>query len=417
MKNRFRHIWYIALKDLRLFITDRMATIMFILFPFLFIIMFNILLANVGVEDKPIVLRMATQETGGISQQIIQSMETKDENLLKPGEPRIVWEKDYNQAKADVESGKMDGFLAFPSDFTQGVQMGYGTNLEIVALAEATNTRMALNGLAESIIARIGAQRVEMNAAIALMVQQSIEGGGNPADIQKAMNLIFQSQGASGNEQPLISYKTESAGQIKPFNPSSYVIPGYLVMFVFFAAALSAVDIIRERRNHTLERLLASSVRKESILGGIYLGAVLKGLLQIVIFWTAGILIFHVDVGISPWAVIVLSLLMAIMSAAFTLMMATLVKTERSASAIGVLVSLLLAPLGGCWWPLFIEPQWMQFLARFTPHGWANIGFNKLMVFGADGSAVIGEMLALVGFALIFIIIAILKFRTSSDPV
>jgi ABC-2 type transport system permease protein len=413
--NQLRHIWFIALKDLRLFITDRTATIMFILFPFLFIIIFNILLGNVGGEDSRIILRMATRETSGISQQIIQSMETKDESLLKPGEPKIVWEKDYNQASADVESGKIDGFLAFPSDFTQGVEMGYGTNLEIVARAEATNIRMALNGLAGSISSRIAAQRVETNAAIALMVQQSTTGGGNPADLQKAISLIFQNQNPTASDQSLISFQSDSVGQVKPANPSSYVVPGYLVMFVFFAAAVSAVEIIRERRNHTLERLLAGSVRKESILGGIYLGAVLKGLLQIAIFWTVGILVFHVDLGIAPWAVILLSLLMAVMSAAFSLMLATLVKTERSASAIGVLVSLLLAPLGGCWWPLFIEPQWMQFLAKFTPHGWANIGFNKLLIFGSDGSAVTGEMLALVGFAVVFIIIAILKFRTDSD--
>ena len=186
-------------------------------------------------------------------------------------------------------------------------------------------------------------------------------------------------------------------------NASSYVVPGYLVMFVFFAAAMGSIDIIRERRNHTLERLLASSVKKESILGGFFLGGVFRGLVQIVIFWTVGILVFHIDMGIAPWAVIVLSLLVVLMSAAFSLMLATMAKTERGASALGVLCSLLLAPLGGCWWPLFIEPQWMQFIAKFTPHGWANTGFNKLLVFGARGSDVIWEMLALAGFAVAFI--------------
>lgn len=413
--SRFKHIWFIALKDLRLFITDRTATIMFILFPFLFIVMFNILLSNVGREDTTLVLRLATQETNGISQQIIQSMETKEDSLLKPGEPKIVWEKDYEKARAEVEAGKIDGFLVFPADFTQGVEMGYGTNLEIIAQAEAVNTRMALNGLAESIASRVAAQQVETNAAIALMVEQNTGGGGNPDDLQKAIGLIFQDQNSTGSSESLISYQTISEGEVKPLNPSSYVLPGYLVMFVFFAAALSAAEIIRERRNHTLERLLASSVRKESILGGIYLGSVMKGLLQIIIFWTVGILVFHIDMGIAPWAVILLSILTAIMSAAFSLMLATLVKTERSASAIGVVVSLFLAPLGGCWWPLFIEPQWMQFLARFTPHGWANIGFNKLLVSGAEGSSVTGEMLALLGFALAFVIIAILRFRTDSE--
>ena len=55
-------------------------------------------------------------------------------------------------------------------------------------------------------------------------------------------------------------------------------------------------------------------------------------------------------------------------------------------------------PSAGCWWPLFITPQWMQSLAKLTPHGWANGGFNKLMLFGAEFGDVTQEMVALAGF-------------------
>jgi len=105
---------------------------------------------------------------------------------------------------------------------------------------------------------------------------------------------------------------------------------------------------------------------------------------------------------------------MVIMSAAFAIMLATLVKTQRSAGSIAVLTSLVLAPLGGCWWPLFIMPGWMQSLAKITPHGWATTGFNELMLFGADFGAVVPEMLALVGFTVIFGAIALWRFRTSA---
>jgi ABC-type multidrug transport system permease subunit len=412
--NQMKHVWYIALNNLRIFMRDRLALGMFILFPFLFIIMFNILLANVGSEDTRLVLHLVTQENGGISSQIIQAMETRDEAQLKPGEPRIVWDKDYSQAKADVETGKMDGFLAFPADFTQGIQLGYGSTLEIVSKPDATNTRMALNGLAQGIISRTAAQKVEINSAIALLSQQSMAGG-DSAGLQAAIAQIFGSQSENSPVQALVSYQIDKVGEVKPMNASSYVVPGYLVMFVFFAAAMSAVELVRERKNHTLERMLALSVNKSAILGGAYLGTVLKGLLQIIIFWGFGILVFKIDVGVAPWAVVALSLLVVLMSAAFSVMLATLVRTERAGSSLAVLISLILAPLGGCWWPLFITPHWMQFIAKFTPHGWATAGFAKLLVFGAEGNAVMGEMLVLAGFAVVFIIIAILNFRTSAE--
>jgi ABC-2 type transport system permease protein len=181
-------------------------------------------------------------------------------------------------------------------------------------------------------------------------------------------------------------------------------------MFVFFAAAIGSL-ILSRRRNHTLNEYWLFG--KGDYPGGYW--ERFSGMLQIAIFWTVGIVAFKIDLGLAPWAVIVISILMVLMSAAFSVMLATVVKTDRSAASIAVLVSLILAPLGGCWWPLFITPQWMQFLAKFTPHGWANTGFNKLMLFGAEASAVTWEMLALVAFAVVFIILAIINFRTGAD--
>jgi ABC-2 type transport system permease protein len=405
-----RRSWYIAFNNLRLFFNDRLAMGMFILFPFLFIVMFNLLLGNVSSQDPRIELHLATLENGGISQQIIQCLETKDPALLKPGDPLVVWDKDYTQAQAEVESGKLAGFLSFPSDFSQNLLTGSPTNLEIIVRADATNTRAALNGLASSIISQLEAKRIEINSVITIMNQ---EPGVSQADIQKAITALLNSDNIVS--QSLITFQSEKIGDVKNVNASSFVVPGYLVMFVFFAAAVSSVEIIRERRNHTLERLLASSVKRETLLSGIYIGMVLKGLIQIAIFWTMGVLVFHVDLGLAPWAVMFISLLTVLMSAAFSLMLSTLVRTDRAASALATLASLLLAPLGGCWWPLFITPHWMQFLAKLTPHGWATDGFNKLLVFSADGTAVIWEMAALAAFAVGFLIIGAVKFRASAD--
>lgn len=407
---QLKHILFIALKDLKLFATDRGALFFFILFPFLFMTMFSLM--GGASEDPRLELHLVTQEAeGGLSYQIIGALETEDDSQLKPGEPKIVWLKDYDQARQAVEDKELAGFLVFPSDFTEGVLMGYGTQLEVVADAEAINTRAALNGLARAIASRVGSQQVAANATIGLLVEQGLISG-EMADIGQAMQQILSGQGATG--ESFIEFRTEKVGEVEAENPSNWAIPGYLVMFVFFAAALSAEAIVRERQNHTLERLLAGSVRRESILGGIFTGTAAKGLIQIAIFWAAGILIFNIDFGLSPAAVIILSILMVIMSSAFAIMLATLVKTQRSAGSIAVLTALVMAPLGGCWWPLFILPKWMQALAKITPHGWATTGFNKLMLFGADFGAVVPEMLVLVGFAVVFGIIAVWRFRTSA---
>jgi ABC-2 type transport system permease protein len=411
---RLTHAWFIALKDLKLFVSDRLALLFAILFPFLFIVLFSFVLSGVGSEDSRLELHLVTQEAeGGLSHDIIRALETGDDSQLKPGEQSIVWDKDYDQARQAVENKELAGFLAFPADFTEGVSMGYGAHLEVVTDPEATDTRAALNGLARAIASRVGAQQVVANAAIGLLVERGIASG-EFSNIGEVIEQLFSGQEGVAAEESLLEFETEKVGEVEGINPANVVIPGYLVMFVFFTAALSAEKIVRERQNHTLERLLASSVKRESILAGIFTSTAAKGLIQISIFWTVGILAFHIDLGLSPAAAIILSVLVIIMASAFGVMLATLVRTERSAGAIAVLTSLALAPLGGCWWPLFTVPKWWQFMAKMTPHGWATAGFNKLMVFGADFGAVVPEMLVLVGFAAVFGIIAVWRFWTSA---
>jgi ABC-2 type transport system permease protein len=409
------HIWFIMLKDLKLFSRDRLAWFFFILFPFMFVIMFNFLLADVGSEDERLALHVATQEAeGGISYQILQAMETGNVSELEPGDPQIIWDRDYQEARQAVEDGELDGFVAFPGDFSERVFSGESTELKVVSDADASSNRAALYGLGSSIATRIGSMQVAAGATVELMIVNGLLNPWDQSAIDRVVQDIISVQEATAAEESVIGFDTQRVGDMEAMNPSNFVIPGYLVMFVFFAAALGAEAIVRERQNHTLERLLATSVRRESILGGIFASSTAKGLIQIAIFWLAGILAFNIDLGLSPAAVIILSILMVIMSSAFAIMLAALVRTQRSAGSLAVLVALILAPLGGCWWPLFITPTWMQFLAKFTPHGWANTGFNKLMLFGAEFGDVVPEMLALVGFAVVFAIIGIWRFRTSA---
>ena len=404
---RLKHTWFIALKDLRLFATDRGALFFFILFPFLFITMFTLL--NIGVtEDTKLQLHLVSEEAeGGFSYQIIDTLESA-------GNVEIIM-MDYDEARQAVEDEEISGFIAFPADFTEGIMTGTGTELEVVADAEATDYRATLYGVSQSIYSRVGSVSTIVATLETLKVQEAL----SPEDTARIDQIIegvieqaLSGQGVSA--QALIEYSMEKVGAVEETSPSNWVIPGYLVMFVFFGAAIGAETIVRERQNNTLERLLSSSVRRESILGGIFTGTAAKGLVQILLFWVLGLLLFSMDMGNSPSAVIILSILMVIMSAAFALMLATLVKTQRSASSVAVLASLIMAPLGGCWWPLFILPDWMQALAKITPHGWATTGFNKLMLFGAEFGDVVPEMLVLLGFAAFFGIIAVWRFRTSA---
>ncbi len=379
----------LAWKDTRIFFKDRAALAFAFLLPFVFVIGFSLALRDVGPENQTLQFVVATQETEGVSVQAVESIvAASDAQVVGMG---------YDDALAAVDAGDIDGFVAFPPDFTLRLMSGETASLEVFVGDIPSADEAALRGFAQEIASRFWEAQATLNAVIAL---------GSPEDIAAVLEELL-----SDTSGPAIGLRVEQVGDIKPFNASNFALPGYLTMFVFFTAAMGAEALARERQTHTLERLLANGARRESLIVGKFLAGGIIGVAQVAVMWIVGALAFGIDLGASPVAVVLLSLLMVVASAAFGVMLASFVGNVRTASAAGVLTSLVLAPIGGSWWPLFITPPFMQSLARLTPHGWANGGLNKLMLFGAEFGDVGPEMAALVVFAAVFLAVALWRFR------
>ncbi len=396
MTTVIRQAFILAGKDTRIFFKDRFAVGFAFLFPFLFVIGFTLALGGVGPSDDRLEFVVTTQETGGVSNQLLESLAADDQV------PIIVMP--HEDARQALDDGLSNGFVAFPSDFTERLIAGDQTLLEVNATGEDPGHEAAMTGFARALARPFN----EFHVVAGVIAEATSSDFTTIAQTALASSLIEQSRSVA------IEFIVEQVGDVKSFDASNFTLPGYLTMFVFFSAALSAEAIARERRNHTLERLLSNGVRRESIIVGKFAGTAFRGLMQIAVMWLVGILAFGIDVGVSPIAVVLISVLMVIASSSFGVLIASFMQDERTASMAGVLASLVLAPIGGCWWPLFITPDWMQAFAKFTPHGWANTAFNKLMLFGAEFTDVTTEMLALVVFAVLLAAVAMWRFRISS---
>ena len=384
-----RQSMLLAWKDTRIFFRDRAALAFAFLLPFVFVIGFSLALRDVGSENEALQFTIATQESVGVSVQAVETIVAATGGLATV--------RDYDDALAAVDAGEIDGFVAFPPDFTQRFLSGETATLVVVVGDVPPAEEAALRGFAQEIAVRFSEAQATLSAVVAL---------GSPQDAAAAMEELFSDDGG-----PAIGLQVEQVGEIAPFNASNFTLPGYLTMFVFFTAAMGAEALARERQTHTLERLMANGARRESLIVGKFLAGGIIGVTQVAVMWIVGALVFNIDLGASPVAVVLLSLLMVAASAAFGVMLASFVGNVRTASAAGVLTSLVLAPIGGSWWPLFITPPFMQSLARLTPHGWANGGLNKLMLFGAEFTDVAPEMAALAAFAAVFLAIALWRFR------
>ena len=124
-----------------------------------------------------------------------------------------------------------------------------------------------------------------------------------------------------------------------------------------------------------------------------------------------GWLLFKIHWGNHIIAIIMILLLWAAFNAALAVLLGSFARSEGQVSAIATISSLLLAALGGCWWPIEITPEWMQSLANFLPTGWIMDALHKLMYFGSGLQEVVIHVLALIMLSTTALYFAFKKFR------
>jgi len=196
--------------------------------------------------------------------------------------------------------------------------------------------------------------------------------------------------------------------------PSGFnqAVPGILVMFIMMVALSSgALSLFIERQSGVLKRLAATPLTNTEIIVGKWLGKWFITILQLFYGMFMGWLLFKIHWGNHIIAIILILLLWAAFNAALAVLLGSFARSEGQVSAIATISSLLLAALGGCWWPIEVTPEWMQSLANFLPTGWIMDALHKLMYFGSGLQEVMIHVFALIILSTTALYFAFKKFR------
>ncbi len=196
--------------------------------------------------------------------------------------------------------------------------------------------------------------------------------------------------------------------------PSGYrfSVPGNIVMYVMMnLLVFGGATVASQRSRGVLKRLAAQPVTRLAIVGGKIYGLLLLGLVQVVVFLAAGRWLFGVELGANFPAVLGVLLLYSWVAAALGVLLASVVKAEDKVVGLCVMVSLLMAALGGCWWPLEIAPPALKFIAHLLPSGWAMDAMHQLISFGSGLESVVKPAGVLTGFGVAATFLAARSFR------
>jgi ABC-2 type transport system permease protein len=235
---------------------------------------------------------------------------------------------------------------------------------------------------------------------------------GTTAPVLQALQQALITLGAQGSVhvQPRVAYVYGGPG----FDTLDYFGAAFIGLVVFFLVfVVTIVSFLNERSQGTLERLMASPLRRGEIVLGYMLGFAVLALIQAaeVLIFALAVLKVHNAGNVA--LIFGIEALMAIAAVNLGIFLSMFARTEFQAVQFIPLVIVPQFLLSGILFPVGSEPKPLQVLSGVLPLTYAVNGLRDVMVKGADltwGSLQL-DVGVVLGFVVLLVLAAVATLR------
>ncbi|MFQ5876920.1 MAG: ABC transporter permease [Acidobacteriota bacterium] len=387
-----RPILLLALNDLRLTARDRASLVWMLIMPVALMWFFG-QMDGAGSGPPRATLTVIDRDGGWLARALLE--ELRDEQIrLREISP---------EAEAGHGEGDRVRTLVIPEGFTEKALAGERQTLRLERDPGASEefTLAAETHLIRSIVSILG-RLIEMSFNPSLPGARS-----GLAAVDQFRRL--------GEREPLVRLDVSTAGRGRPV-PRGFAqsVPGMLTMTVLMMTVIyGGVFLTLEKRERMLSRQGTLPIGRAQLFLGKLLGRLLMAGLQAVVLVGAGRYLFGLSFGRSPAGLALLLASYAAAVAGLATMLGALLRTTEQASALGWMLSMVLAAMGGCWWPSEVMPRWLWTAAHALPTAWAMDAFHALISFGLGLQAVLLPSAVLFGFGALFAAVGCRYLRTA----
>jgi ABC-2 type transport system permease protein len=198
---------------------------------------------------------------------------------------------------------------------------------------------------------------------------------------QDAIGSLSGGPGAAVHFQPQLRYLYGGSG----FDLLDYFGAAFIGLIVFFLVfVITCISFLRERTQGTLERLMASPLRRGEIVIGYMLGFTTIALVQAAEVLIFSLTVLRVHNQGSVFLIFGLEALMAIGAVNLGIFLSMFARTEFQAVQFIPLVIVPQFILSGILFPVATEPRALQVVSDVLPLTYAVNGIRDVMIKGAD---------------------------------
>ena len=369
---RFSRAFAITKRVFRGLRHDRRTVALIVIAPLLAMFIFGIAFSG-NVTDVNVTI--VNLDDGPLSEAIISNL---DENTLT-----ISYMDNEDDALASVESGQAWAAIVFPQDFTMNVM-----------------AKLQGNPSAGDTAIRINADKSNVNIATAVTVS-----------VTDAMMTLLSE---SGRELPISIEDSPVYGEGAEF--IDFFVPGVMAFAVFLLTTLlTLLSFVGERTSGTLERLRASPMRDSEIVTGYAMAFGIIGMLQASLLLIVATLVFKIIIVGNPFLAYVIVALLAIVRVSLGILLSSAAKREAQAVQFLPLIILPTFLLAGIFWPVEAIPSILRPLSYLIPPTYAVEAMRSVILRGWGLADIWLEIVALLGFALVFLVLSVRSLQRRSD--
>jgi ABC-2 type transport system permease protein len=384
-KNVFRHSLWICWKDLLEFSRSKLRLVMLVLMPlFMMVVVGFIFPSGSSISDTPIAL--ANMDNGSMGTSFITQLNAINN---KTGMMKLSTAKDYDDIKNMLQNNEINGGIIISENFSSNLLAGKQGYITVVIDQSNPQMSLTIQGVLSKTIESMGEQMAihQLNIKYNVSTTQATS---------MVKPYTVQSQGIVAGEP----------------NYFQFVAPGIIAMVVMMALMTGLPHAISyEKDIGTLDGMLAAPINRLSIILGKVIAQTIRGMIQGFIILILAVVLFGVVIEGNILLVIFLILLTVFSFVGLGILITSFTENEETATMVMMTLMFPMMFLSGVFFPLQQMPWYMQGIAHFLPLTYATTALRKVMVLGADISAVGTEILILVGFGIVLLLIAVPMFK------
>jgi ABC-2 type transport system permease protein len=330
----------------------------------------------------------------------------------------LIQKKDTAEAKRLVQAGKFKAAIVLPKKASADLRrktkqlissvfsnFGFPAEIDSAQLpvinikiffdpAIKSNYKQALSGAVEKIAANVQTEWVLDE------LQQQLSEGKEEApqkiviDVSKIMRVDQR-------------FASENKYQGLMLNSVQHNVPAWTMFAMFFILYPLAGNFIKEREEGSMLRLRLISGSQWPVISGKFGFYFMICLVQFLLMITVGIYLMpllgltKLVLGSNPLGILITACSVAMAATGYGVLIAVYFRTAQQALSFGSVSVVILSAIGGVWVPVYVMPEILQTVSRFSPMSWGLESFNDLFLRQASIQAILPNVLRLIGFALV----------------